>query len=143
MEKRLYRSKTDRMLFGVCGGLGEYFDIDPVVMRLLFVAFAFAGGIGFIVYIIAAVIIPEANSSKPGENKTKPANIEKTAKEFVRELETRKYSSGGLILGLILLLLGIIFLLQNLFDWFSFDNFWPLILIVLGLAILIKQNKKE
>jgi phage shock protein C len=46
------------MLGGVCGGLGEYFDIDPVIVRLLFVALAFAGGLGIILYIIAWIIIP-------------------------------------------------------------------------------------
>jgi phage shock protein C len=57
-RSRLYRSGRDRILGGVCGGLGEYFDVDPVIIRLLFVALAFAGGLGIILYIIAWIIIP-------------------------------------------------------------------------------------
>ena len=56
--KRLYRSNTDRMIAGVCGGIGEYFNIDPVVIRLLWVVFCCLGGSGIIAYIIAAIIIP-------------------------------------------------------------------------------------
>lgn len=58
--RRLYRSRTDRQLAGVCGGLGEYFGIDPTVIRLLFVLFALAGGPGLILYIILALVVPEA-----------------------------------------------------------------------------------
>jgi phage shock protein C len=59
MEKRLFRSRANRKLFGVCGGLGEYFGIDPTVIRLLWVVAFFAFGIGFIAYIVAAIIMPE------------------------------------------------------------------------------------
>lgn len=59
--KKLYRSRQDRMISGVCGGLGEYFNIDATLIRLAFVAFTFISwGIGgLVVYLIAAVIIPE------------------------------------------------------------------------------------
>ena len=57
--KRLYRSRKDRILGGVCGGLGIYFDIDPVIIRLLCLLLAFAGmGLGILVYLIAWIIIP-------------------------------------------------------------------------------------
>ena len=57
--KRLYRSKTNRRLFGVCGGIGEYFNIDPVIIRLLWILFTLAGGGGIIAYIVACFIVPE------------------------------------------------------------------------------------
>lgn len=63
---RLYRSGKERILGGVCGGLGEYFDVDPVIFRLLFVALAFAGGLGIILYIIAWIIIPRNPNYKWG-----------------------------------------------------------------------------
>lgn len=59
MESRLYKSKENQQLAGVCGGVGEYFNIDPVIVRLLVVAFTLAGGAGLIAYIAAAIIIPE------------------------------------------------------------------------------------
>lgn len=59
MEKRLYRNTSDKMLGGVCSGIGEYFSIDPTLIRLAWVVFSLAGGSGLLAYIIAAVIIPE------------------------------------------------------------------------------------
>jgi len=58
MEKKLYRSDTDKMLCGVCGGIAEYFDIDPTIIRLLWAILACTGS-GIVAYIIAAVIIPK------------------------------------------------------------------------------------
>jgi phage shock protein C len=59
-SKRLYRSVTNRMIGGVCGGLGEYFSVDPVLVRLLFVAGAIVTGIlpGGLIYLIACIIVP-------------------------------------------------------------------------------------
>ena len=59
MEKRLYRNTSDQMLAGVCSGIGEYFNIDPTLIRLGWVVFSLAGGSGLLAYIIAAIIIPE------------------------------------------------------------------------------------
>lgn len=58
MKKRLYKSDTDKMLEGVCGGIAEYFGIDPTLVRLGWVVFCVIGGSGFLAYIIAAIIIP-------------------------------------------------------------------------------------
>lgn len=58
MTKRLFRSKSDRVLFGVCGGLAAYFEVDPVLIRLLWVLFAFFGGAGLLAYVVAAIIVP-------------------------------------------------------------------------------------
>lgn len=57
--KRLYRSKNNRIIAGVCGGIGEYFDIDPTLIRLLWVVLTFLGGSGLIAYIICWIVIPE------------------------------------------------------------------------------------
>lgn len=60
MSKRLYRSRQDRMIAGVCGGLAEYFDIDPVIIRIIAVVLLLPGGLpGFLPYIILWVIVPE------------------------------------------------------------------------------------
>lgn len=57
--KRIYRSEEDRIFAGVCGGFGEYFDIDPVIVRLLWILFIMVGGSGIVLYIIAWLIIPK------------------------------------------------------------------------------------
>jgi phage shock protein C len=59
LKKRLYRSKDERMLAGVCGGLGEYLEVDPTVIRLAMVLLAFAGGPGIIAYIVLWIVVPE------------------------------------------------------------------------------------
>ena len=60
MNKRLYKSRNDKMLGGVCGGIAEYFDIDPTLVRLGWVLFCALGGSGILAYIIAAIIIPSS-----------------------------------------------------------------------------------
>ena len=58
--KRLYRSRKDRMIAGVCGGLGQYFEMDPVWVRLLFILFFIGLGTGFLAYLIMWIIVPNA-----------------------------------------------------------------------------------
>ena len=60
MSKKLYKSNTNKMLEGVCGGIAEYFGIDPTIVRLAWVIFCALGGSGILAYIIAAIIIPSA-----------------------------------------------------------------------------------
>ncbi len=69
--KRLYRSQKDRMVGGVCGGLGEFFQVDPIVFRLIFVLLLIGAGSGFLIYIVMMLIIPEAPIEIETEEKTK------------------------------------------------------------------------
>ena len=57
--KKLYRSRKNRMICGVCGGIAEYFNIDPTLIRLAWVLFALSAGSGILAYIIAAIVIPD------------------------------------------------------------------------------------
>jgi phage shock protein PspC (stress-responsive transcriptional regulator) len=58
MRKKLYKSQTDRKIFGVCGGLAEYFGIDPTIIRLIWALLVFCAGTGLLAYIIAALVLP-------------------------------------------------------------------------------------
>jgi phage shock protein C len=58
--KRLTKSRNNRMICGVCGGIAEYFGVDPTIIRLLLAVFCLAGGSGILAYIIAAIVMPEA-----------------------------------------------------------------------------------
>ena len=58
MQKRLYRSKDERMIWGVCGGLAKYFDVDPTIIRLVAVLTLLLGLVGVLVYIILAIVVP-------------------------------------------------------------------------------------
>ncbi len=152
-RKKLYRSSKDRVIWGVCGGLADYFVIDPLVIRLVFIALFFGGGSGLLIYIIFALVVPSegANSSKKKDDSssTKKEGQADKAEEFVGELGSRikdlgsevKVSDWRFIFGLILVLIGFTSLFSN-FTPFSFiwDNFWPLFLVIIGLIILF--NKK-
>lgn len=59
MEKKLYKSDTDKMVCGVCGGIAEYFGFDSTVVRLAWVGLSLLGGFGLIPYIIAALVMPK------------------------------------------------------------------------------------
>ena len=125
MEKKIYRSRTNSMIAGVCGGLGEYLNIDPTILRVVAVLLIFADGIGLLAYLIGWVVIPR----RP---------------EMEAEVVTSERSElGRLLPGLALILIGLIFLLNNLIPWFDFSYLWPVILIVLGIALLLKARKRE
>ena len=69
--KRLYRSRRDRQIAGVCGGLGEYFNVDPTLIRILWVLLTLTIGTGLMLYIILAIIIPEESMIQEGGFKRK------------------------------------------------------------------------
>lgn len=79
MAKKLYRSRTDRKIWGVCGGLAKYFDIDPVILRVAAIVSIFVSGLGIIAYIVMAIVVPLESSRG-----TAP---EDEIKENVREIE--------------------------------------------------------
>src|SRR4051794_36404291 len=65
VPSRLYRSRSQKMIAGVCGGLGEYFDVDPVLIRLLFVVTAFISGVGILAYIVLWIVVPFDGDDTP------------------------------------------------------------------------------
>ena len=80
---RLYRSETNRVIAGVCGGLGEYFNIDPIIIRIIFILITIFGGSGILIYIILWLVIPsESNPKKLSEE-----NIRENAREMKDKVE--------------------------------------------------------
>ena len=94
MQKKLYRSKKDKMIAGVCGGIAEYFDIDSTLVRLLTVIFVLLGGAGVIAYIIAWIIIPQTpeqvSDDKFDKREESKEKIKKGAEEVAEEVKERK-----------------------------------------------------
>lgn len=72
MEKRLRKSNREKKLCGVCGGIAEYFGIDPTIVRLIWVVLFFAYGVGVLAYIIAAIVMPEGTDFPTDHNKNDP-----------------------------------------------------------------------
>ena len=160
MEKRLYRSRTDRMIWGVCGGLAKYFDIDSTIVRIIFVVLIFANGLSILAYIILAIVIPLEGSRATEPKaaiKENVAEITETASELGQEIrsslageEARPEETSELsrrrrsFLGIALIVLGILFLMGSLglFAWFKWSFLWPLILVAIGLIIIFTARRK-
>ena len=135
---RLYRSRQERMIAGVAGGLAEYFGVDVIVSRLLWVLAFFMGG-GVLVYLIAWLVIPESplgHGANP-EERTESQDIPEEDRE---EDQEKRLRLGGIIL----IVVGAIFILRELFPWALFSrNLLPIFLIVLGLIILGRSFKRN
>lgn len=141
--KKLYRSSSDRVIGGVCAGLGNYFDIDPIVFRLIFILLAVFGGSGVIVYIIMWILIPEQGEKRSNDMEE---NIKTGAGKMAKELKTASTTNNfRLVGGLIILLVGVIFLTQEFFPFFSvgFDKLWPLVIIAIGVVVLSKSSGEK
>ena len=140
MKKRWYRSRKDKMIGGVCGGIGEYFDIDPTIIRILFVIGLIMAA-GFLAYIILWVVVPEEplmpepanNPSSTEETKTGAENTQTENK--TTEAHQGRNRSG--IFGGVLVIIGVLLLLDN---FVTFHAFWPMVLIVIGVGILLKTR---
>lgn len=120
MERKLYRSRRNRVFLGVCGGIGEYFEIDPVIIRLIFIfSVLFLGPLSLLFYILCALVVPE----NPGNSELYPSS-----------------KGGGEILGWIFLALGVYFLGRT-FGIFqvSFTLVLALLFILFGILIFFKK----
>ncbi len=142
MKKRLYRSRKERMIGGVAGGIAEYYDADPVLVRIAFVALVFVHGIGAIAYFILWIVVrrrPMLPLDREAENGRVSA-FEENAGTVVAasqtEAATDENGRGNVIIGGILIVIGAIFLLDNLFPGMVFKDLWPIALIGLGAGIL-------
>lgn len=82
MKDKLYRSKSDKKIAGVCGGIGKHFDIDPTIVRIAFIIFTLAGGAGGLLYLILALVIPSEDKRSNEKSSSKP-EIEIEADEDV------------------------------------------------------------
>ncbi len=151
--KRLYRSRKNRMLGGVCGGIAEYFEIDPVIVRLIAVALFFVGGSAILAYIIALIVIPyEPLETAAGQSKDAAPTAATVSAPA--PAEAARQSSGDsvpLFLGILLIIVGGLFLMHNLPIFSPFylsirhymrHFFWPSILIVFGVFLIARGWKK-
>ncbi len=150
MERRLYRSRTDVMIGGVCGGLAQYLGTDSTLIRLVFVVLGFTGT-GLLLYPAMWLIVP-----KEGQGEGSPSDTLKSgASEMVEQagaLGERlqggsgdSNSRGRAFAGAALVLFGFVLLVQNLhigwLRWINFDLVWPLLLILGGVMLIHRRIK--
>jgi phage shock protein C len=126
--KTLRRSRTNRIVAGVCGGIAEYLGMDPVLVRIVMVVLALAGGGGVVLYLLAWVLIPEEDASDGSPN--------------VAPASTSGFERGQLVVGVVLIAIGAIFLIQILAPRFG-RYFWPVAFIAVGLAIIVQAARQR
>jgi phage shock protein PspC (stress-responsive transcriptional regulator) len=140
----LYRSETNKVLGGVCGGLGEVFNIDPTLVRVLFVLAALFGGSGILFYLVLWIVIP----SRSKVSNTSDENIRENIDEMKERVHTfsKDFGVNGANrksgTGMFLLVLGVIFLLSNFgyMHWFNFSRLWPVFLIIFGFLMIARRD---
>jgi phage shock protein C len=151
MNGKLYRSSTDRMLAGVCGGLGAYLGIEPGLVRLFFVLLTIGGGAGVLVYFILWIVLPEAEGGHVASSETIRAGaneIAERARVFGGDMRTAvaaNNTQASMLVGAALVLLGLVFLAQNLeiawLHWLNAGILWPLLLIAVGMLVIWRRAK--
>lgn len=150
--KKLYRSRTDRVLFGVCGGLADYFKIDAVIFRILFVLLVLADGAGLLIYLVLALVVPlEPESSGQGaatlkeEAKDAAETVREKGKTLAEEIKADQGIAGRSrnILGALIILAGAIMLLNAIapfaFRWINWGAVWSILVIAAGVYIISKN----
>jgi len=143
--KRLYRSNTQRVIGGVAGGLGDYLDIDPVLIRIAFVVAIFFGGVGFLAYIIAWIIIPEQPRESTMSTPIDPQQSTAPPQPQPPQPPTppQRHGRGSIVGGLVLLVIGFLFLAENFLPDFHFGDWWPLILVAIGVGMLYRAVRSN
>ena len=154
MDRRLTRSRDDRMIAGVAGGLAEYLDIDPSIVRVVWALLVFAWGFGLLAYIVMAIVVPEEDEVPGGQpwaatpgttatGSTDPAAAPNQLSPREARRAARRARSGdegrtvAIVGGGLLVLIGVAFLLREFIPAIDFDFFWPLVLVVLGIVIVV------
>ena len=154
-SKKLYRSRKDKMIAGVAGGLAEYFDLDVVLFRLMFVLLVLFGGGGVLAYVILWIVAPQEPLvtvfTDQGTAPNQDSGTQPEAADTVSESKSTPSagSNASLFAGITLIVIGLLFLANRMLPWFRFEEFWPLILIIGGVLILdpnllkSKNNRDE
>ena len=142
MTKRLYRSGRDKMLGGVAGGLADYFEVDVTLARLILLVTMFAGGLGLFAYLVAWIVIPLNPEHAAFTSPKRDYSSVHEPHEVVVEDESRAKhrEKHRQLAGIILIGLGVMFFLDRIFPWFSWDRMWPLVLIFIGVLIMVRGN---
>jgi phage shock protein C len=152
LHARLERSTTNKVIAGVCGGIAEYLQVDPTLVRVFFVIVGFMTvGVAFLGYIVLIFLMP-----LPGQ----PAPFVKTSGATISTLEAAASGDPTVTapvprpadpesaerarsaFGIVLIALGAIFLFSNLFRFFRWDLVWPLVLIGVGVLLLAQRVRR-
>ena len=146
MEKKLYRDEPRKVIAGVCAGLADYFSVDVTLVRLLFVLALIYHGGGTLAYIVLWIVMPKRIGifNEPVVDYT-VQDENRSFQSFKTKKPFKNNRDVALIGGTVLILLGVFFLLDQLNMipyWFDFEQFWPVILVVIGLGLIFRSKTK-
>ncbi|WP_166442054.1 PspC domain-containing protein [Nakamurella flava] len=122
----LWRSRRDRVIGGVCGGLGHYFEVDPVVLRVAAVLLTLSGGAGVIIYLVAWIAVPVEPSSA-----TRPAMSTR-----------RRRPTAAVVTGVGLLVGGGLLMSRAVMPWWDWPWVWPLLLVAAGTLVTVSAWRR-
>jgi phage shock protein C len=161
VNRRLYRSASDRKIGGVAAGTAAYFDVDVSISRVIWLLLAiFTGGTFVVVYLVMWAIVPEepwtppvaaeGASAAPAEGADQDAPSDPSAAAAPAQAtsswsSTAQVQSGPgphVIFGVILILIGGWFLAQQFLPWLNFGTLWPIGLVVIGVVILLAALRR-
>jgi phage shock protein PspC (stress-responsive transcriptional regulator) len=157
MPQKLHRSQKDRLFLGVCGGLAEYFMMDSTLMRVICVLIMLAtGGAGIVAYFVLAILMPrEGQPAGPASGEVIRKNVEElrhTARDIADGLKDGlkpaprpSLRREPFIAGIVLIVLGIVFLLATfgVWNWLSWGRLWPLFLVLIGVLIIVAMFRRR
>jgi phage shock protein PspC (stress-responsive transcriptional regulator) len=153
MPERLYRSVREKMIGGVCGGLADYFSVDVTLVRLIVLVAIFTG-VGFFAYLAAWIIIPVNPAEQGGQTEYHNRDVGEVVKGMVSDVKDatkglnlqekpENHENRSILAGGILVTLGVLFLLERYLPyWFDMGKMWPLLLILIGIAIIYRGRRK-
>ncbi len=148
MKDKLYRSRRVRVFGGIAGGLAQYFNLDPILVRVLFVVVTILHGFGILLYIILWIVVPE----EPFEVAYKVNIDDQTTGEQSSQTDSinfdgtqplpQKQSSGRIVLGIILIVIGLIFFADHIIPSFDLRDVLPIAFVLIGGSLIWNSLKK-
>jgi phage shock protein C len=153
MDRRLYRHRSNRIIAGVCAGLGEYLGIDPTFVRIFFVLLSFSNGIGVLIYFLMWIIVPPENARNVTLSESARTGADEIAEqahtlgEDLRQAVHNPTSKTWMYIGAGLIIIGFFALLDSLpwrwLHWLNWNIFWPVLLILAGIALVVRYFRKD
>ncbi len=152
MEKKLYRSRSKKVIAGIAGGLGDYIGVDPVIIRIILILITIINGIGILVYIIMWIVIQEEPSNisakmNPGVDTGESKSDESTNSNSINPqniITPEPSTKGRVVFGAILIGIGLIFLFDKFIPSLDFEVLFFVSMILLGIFLLLNSfNKSE